>query len=620
MKRYALSAALLLLLFSAFAGNDYKYFVDLTKVNDDKLDVKLIPPDMTDAEAVFMLPAIVPGTYAIYNFGRFISEFKVVDKNGAAMTVTQLDKNSYKIADPRNIGYITYKVEDSWDCEQKKGETSDDIVFEPAGTNIESDKNFVINTHGFFGYFKNYTDRNFSIEVKKPKGFYASSGLTTIKNGVDTDVIDVFDYHRLVDSPIMYNLPDTAFVEVGGARVLISVYSPNKKIGSAYIARNISEVLQAQKAYLGGKLPVDKYAFIIYLNDKPTQSGASGALEHSYSSMYVLPEMDSLYLAQTMRDVAAHEFFHIVTPLNIHSEEIGNFDFNNPRMSKHLWFYEGLTEYNAHHVQVLNGLIDIDKFIEVMQGKMSEAQTQYNDTLPFTFMSSHVLEPKYHKEYNNVYAKGALINMCLDIMLRYYSNGKYGTQNLMADLSKKYGKEKSFKDDELFDEIEKLTFPEVRTFLNECVAGNKKLPFKEVFAMVGLLYDKELVKNEISLGGFGLGFNPATNRAVIYDTDKMDDFGKKMGYKDGDEIVLFNGKPITMENYKDVLFGFLQTAQPNEKLEVKVARKKKNGKEKVKTLKAKVKPVKITIPNFITVNKDASERQVIARNAWLGLK
>jgi len=616
MKRYALFAGFLVFLSPVFAGNDYKYFVDLNNVVKDKVQVKLVPPDLSGSEAVFMFPAIVPGTYAIYNFGRFISDFKVVDKSGANIPFTRTDKNTYKIPNPADIAYITYWVEDSWDAPL---DSVEDVVFEPAGTDIEKGKAFVMNTHGFFGYFKGASDRDIMIEVTKPKGFYASSGLTSIKSGAEKDTISVFSYHRLVDSPIMYTVPDTASINVGGAHVLISVYSPNKKLSSAYVARNISEVLHAQKMYLGGKLPVDKYAFIFYLTDTLTQSGATGALEHSYSSLYLLQEIDSMYLTQTLRDVAAHEFFHIVTPLNIHSEEIGNFDFNNPRMSRHLWLYEGLTEYNAHHVQVMSGLIDIDKFIEVMQQKMAEAQTQYNDTMPFTFMSSHVLEPNYHKEYSNVYAKGALINMCLDIMLRYYSNGKYGTQNLMIDLSKRYGKDKSFRDEELFDDIEKLTFPEIRAFLNDHVAGNKKLPFEKVFDMVGLTYTAVLEKEEISLGGFGLGFNPSTDRAVIYETEKMDEFGKKMGYREGDEIVLFNGKPVNMENYKDVLFGFLQKAQTGDKLEVKVARRKKN-KEKMKTLKAKVVPVKITIPNFVSVNKNASERQVIARNAWLGLK
>jgi predicted metalloprotease with PDZ domain len=87
---------------------------------------------------------------------------------------------------------------------------------------------------------------------------------------------------------------------------------------------------------LGGELPIDKYAFLFYFTDKPSLSGASGALEHSYSSFYFLPEADTSAIAQEVRDVAAHEFFHIVTPLSIHSKEIGEFDFNNPKMSKHL--------------------------------------------------------------------------------------------------------------------------------------------------------------------------------------------------------------------------------------------------------------------------------------------
>ena len=618
MKNLLVFAALVLFKI-ADAQNNYTYFVDLTKVENDKIQVKLTPPNITENEATFMFPAIVPGTYAIYNFGRFISDLKVIDKNGKEIAYTKPDINTYTIPTPQNIAYITYLVDDTWDFPLKKNESKDDIVFEPAGTNIEANKNFVLNTHGFFGYFKNYTDKQFTVEIKKPKGFYASSGLTSIKNGIDTDIIDVFDYHKLVDSPVMYCLPDTAFVEVGGARVLVSVYSPNKKITAAYIAKNIAEVLDAQRKYLGGTLPVDKYAFIIYLNDTPTLSGANGALEHCYSSFYVMPEIDSVYIAQEMRNVAAHEFFHIVTPLSIHSEEIGNFDFNNPKMSKHLWLYEGLTEYNAHHVQVLYGLIDIDKFIEVMQGKMSEAQTQYNDTMPFTFMSSHVLETKYHKQYNNVYAKGALINMCLDILLRYNTNGEYGTQNLMADLSKLYGKDKSFKDNDLFNDIEKLTSPEIRKFLDMYIAGNKKLPFKEILNMVGLNYDEKIENQQISLGGFSMGFNPKTNRAVIFDLANADAFGKKMKYKEGDEIVLFNGKAVTLDSYKDVLYGFLQSAKTGDKLVVEVARKKKNT-EKVKTLSAKVIPVKVTSLNDIKVNKNATDKQIAARNVWLGLK
>lgn len=598
----------------AFADGNYRYYVDLTAVKDDKLTVKLTPPEISDNETVFMFPAMVPGTYDVYDFGRFVSNFKVEGKDGKTITVEKLDANSYKLSPANAIKEISYDVEDSWDTSIKEN-----VVFEPGGTNIEADKNFILNTHGFFGYFKNRTDANFILEVTKPQGFYASTSLTDLKSGETKDVLSVYNYHDLVDAPIMYCKPDTTSLKIGNATILFSVYSPNHVLSSGFIARNLKELLYAQADYLGGELPISKYAFLFYFSDKPSLSGASGALEHSYSSFYYLPEADSSELAQEIRDVAAHEFFHIVTPLSIHAEQIGNFDFNHPQMSKHLWLYEGLTEYAAHHMQAKTGLIDYDDFLGVMVEKMQNARNNYNDTVPFTVMSKYVLD-KYKKQYNNVYEKGAVIGMCLDIMLRYYSNGTYGTQTLMKDLAKKYGKDKSFKDDELFDDIEKLTYKEIRTFLDIYVAGNKPLPYKEIFAMVGLNYTEKRVEEQITLGGIAVGYNPETNRLVVVNINKLDAFGKKLGFKEGDEIMTFNNRKLSLDNLKDVLGNYMKNAKTGDKLSIDVMRKDKKGNEQVKTLKAKVKPVKVMEYDILKVNEEATDRQVMTRKEWLGIR
>ena len=595
------------------ADGDYHYFVDLSNAGNDKLVVKLTPPDISDNETVFMFPAMVPGTYEVYDFGRFVSNFKVEGKDGKVITVEKMDKNSYKLSPANEIKEISYEVEDTWDTDIKEK-----FVFEPGGTNIEDGKNFSLNTHGFFGYFKNKINTNFILEITKPKGFYASTALTNIKNGETKDVISVFNYHDLVDSPIMYCKPDTASIAIGKSQILISVYSPNNMVTADFVSRNLKELLFAQAKYLGGELPIDKYAFLFYFNDKPTLSGASGALEHCYSSFYVLPEADTSALAQEIRDVAAHEFFHIVTPLSIHSKEIGEFDFNKPAMSKHLWLYEGLTEYAAHHMQVKSGLIDFEDFFNVMIDKMQNARENYNDTLPFTRMSKYVLE-KYKKEYNNVYEKGALIGMCMDIMLRYYSNGKYGTQDLMKDLSKQYGKTKSFNDDDLFNDIEKLTYKEIRTFLDAHVGGNKPLPYKEVFSMVGLNYFDKRVEEQITLGGISVGYNPTSGHLIVANIEKLDEFGKKLKFKEGDEIVTFNNRKLGLDNMKDVLGGYIQNAKAGDKLVIEVLRKDKKGNESTKTLKAKVKPVKVTETDIIEVNEKANEQQLEARKTWLGI-
>lgn len=595
------------------ADGDYHYAVDITKATNDKLLVTLTPPDIAESEISFMFPAMVPGTYEVYDFGRFVSNFTATGKDGKTITVQKVDVNTYKLSPANAIKEITYEVEDTWDTEIKEK-----IVFEPGGSNIEEDKNFMFNTHCFFGYFKNKIEANFILEITKPKGFYASTSLTNLKSGETKDVISVFNYHDLVDAPIMYCKPDTTTITIGEAKVLISVYSPNKVVTSDFVSSNLKTLLFAQAEYLGGELPIKKYAFLFYFSDKPSLSGSSGALEHSYSSFYSLPEADTAALAQEIRDISAHEFFHIVTPLNIHAFEIGEFDFNNPQMSKHLWLYEGLTEYAAHHMQVKTGLIEYDAFFEKMIEKMQNARSSYKDTLPFTTMSKFVLD-KYKDQYGNVYEKGALIGMCLDIQLRYYSNGKYGTQELMKDLSKQYGKTKSFKDDDLFSDIEKLTYKEIRYFLNNYVSGNKPLPFKDIFNMVGLNYIEKRVVEKITLGGISVGYNPTTNHLVVVNTDKLDDFGKKLKFKEEDEIITFNNRKLTLDNIKDVLGGYLDKAKTGDKLVIEVLRKDKKGNETLKTLKAKVKPVKVTEIDVIELNEKATEQQVKARVAWLGI-
>jgi predicted metalloprotease with PDZ domain len=613
MKKIIFAISSLLSINIAIADGDYHYSVDLTKVNNDKLTIKLTPPDMTENETVFMFPAMVPGTYEVYDFGRFVSNFKAEGKDGKTITVEKININSYKLSPASAIKEITYEVEDTWDTNIKEKP-----VFEPGGSDIEEGKVFGINTHCFFGYFKNKIETNFILEFTKPKGFYASTSLTNLKSGETKDVISVFNYHDLVDAPILYCQPDTTTINIGDARVLISVYSPNKIVSSNFVARNLKELLFAQAEYLGGELPISKYAFLFYFNDKPTLTGSAGALEHSYSSFYSLPEADTTDLAQEIRDVSAHEFFHIVTPLSIHSHEIGEFDFNNPVMSKHLWLYEGLTEYAAHHMQVKTGLIEFDDFFDVMIKKMQNARNSYNDTVPFTVMSKYALD-KYKSQYPNVYEKGAVIGMCLDIMLRYYSDGKYGTQELMKDLSKQYGKTKSFNDDDLFSDIEKLSYKEVRYFLDTYVAGSKPLPFKDIFAMVGLNYTDKRVVEKITLGGIAVGYNPQTSHLVVVNTDKLDDFGKKLKFKEGDEILTFNNRKLALDNMKDVLGGFMEKAKTGDKLLIEVLRKDKKGNEITKKLKAKVKPVKVTETDLLELNDKATEQQINARKAWLGI-
>ena len=78
-------------------GGAYQYTIDLTKVVDDKLFVELSTPSVTSEEITFYLPKIIPGTYSIADYGRFVSDLQATDKKGNKLTVEKLNDNAWKI-------------------------------------------------------------------------------------------------------------------------------------------------------------------------------------------------------------------------------------------------------------------------------------------------------------------------------------------------------------------------------------------------------------------------------------------------------------------------------------------------------------------------------------------
>lgn len=601
----------ILVIFSAssFAQEKYKFYMDLNKINNDLIQVTLEPPAISQEKIIYNIPKIVPGTYQIYDFGQYVMDFQAFDKEGKVLYVNRLDDNRWEIHDADKLGKISYWVEDTWDAEVEE------LVFEPGGTNIEEGENIVLNNHGFFGYFDDMKLLQYELNITRPDNFYGSTGLTDITTKENTDTYTIGNYMDLVDAPIMYNQPDTVTFKIAETSILVSVYSKNKVAPAAELAKDIKVILEAQKEYLGGKLPVEKYAFIIYLYEGTSGSGGSGALEHSYSSFYYLPEMDPSRLSGFLVDVAAHEFFHIVTPLNIHSEEIGNFDFIHPKMSKHLWLYEGVTEYFAGHVQVYQGLISTDAYFDMILDKMETAEN-FNDTLPFTVMSAKALD-EHKDEYMNVYNKGALIGLCLDILIREQTNGKKGLKELMHLLSQEYGKDVSFKDDELFSKISQLISPELSKFFATYVEGSQPLPFEEIFAKVGVDFKRNVEIEQVGFGGVALGFNMETQRLFVMDNQNMNKFGKKLKIQVNDEILAINGTPLTVMNFEEVITNYQQNTNEGDKISMLVERVVKGEKKQVE-LKAKAIKTKSIQDYYLAINPNATEQQIQLRKTWLG--
>ncbi len=209
--------------------------------------------------------------------------------------------------------------------------------------------------------------------------------------------------------------------------------------------------------------------------------------------------------------------------------------------------------------------------------------------------------------------------MALDIRLRELSEGKYGLQNLMVDLSQKYGKNKSFKDEALFDVITALTFPEVRDFFTSYVEGEAALPYVEILNKVGVTYHAKTKTKQLSLGHFGFEERDTDKRLVISSIDQKNEFSKSMGYQEGDVIFKFDKVEIDIENYEEVFEAFKLRHKVGDKITAIVIRTDEKGKEKKFKLSANADLVQLrTVGGNLELNKKATlRRNLQLRKAWL---
>lgn len=588
-------------------AQEYKYVLDLKNVVNDKVKVTLHCPPIKEKQAEFIMPRAIPGSYSWKEYGRFLSEVKAFDENGRSISISN-KKNIFYIKKKANkVARLEYWIDDTWD-DTDLGQ----FIFQPGGSNIESGKNFVINNHAFMGYFEGYKNLPFQIEILKPQDMYGSTWLKKEIKDPEKDVLRANGYFELADNPIMYCKADTNSFVIDNTRIHISSYSNNKIVKADSLREWIKPLAYSLKNFMG-ELPVSDYHFIFYFASSdqlvkvPPGKGLSGygALEHHHSSFYYLPEMDDSDAVKDMvQDVGAHEFLHILTPLNLHSTEVADFNFKNPEMSQHLWLYEGVTEYFSWLVRIQNNMVSEEDFFKEMNQKLNRS-AQYG-SFSFTEMSKNVLKPEFQEKYSDVYLKGAVLAMMLDQLLIKKSEGKYGLKHLMKDLIKKYGSARPFDDDQLFGDIVALTYPELDDFFNNYVKGQDRLPLDAYMNWFGYQYEAESKVPVYYIASLSVKLN---DKGQIEVNDLS---SSNIGLKKGDVITEVDGITVGFRSFQDVWNRYFQFNTSPDAFTLKIIR---NGKE-IENAGKPVAGFASKKHHFEKLNSEAGDHHYL-REVWL---
>jgi len=475
-----------------------RYSADLTQMNHDQILVRVIIPEQNQKTVRFAFPKIVPGIYGAENYGRFISKFQALDKDHHPLPTKRVTKNIFEISNAENLHQISYLVDDCFEKIQaanhsrKPGADSKiqkaSVTYKSAGSCFDSGQRFVINNHCLFGYISGKEHHPVEVDLKFHQRLLSSTSLKSqVQSNTDdaTKIVRYFatSYYQLVDGPIVIGQGTKERFQVGKTTITVTVFSQQKLGSASHFCRILQPLMQAQARYMGGNLPVDRYSFLLVWDDGKKNEFLGDGLEHSQSTLNLLKGRDVVQGTELVRSICAHEFFHILIPLTLKSKEIAHYNFNNPKQSRHLWLYEGMTEYATIHMPAVEGLVAKNQILRDLRTKIRMSKNFAADR-SLTHLSQFAIENQ--DQYYNFYLKGTLLCFCLDIYLLKKTDGRWNCRKLVAALGKKYGKDQPFEDDQLFDEIAKLTVPEIRDWFKKYVEGTAALPLKETLDSIGI--------------------------------------------------------------------------------------------------------------------------------------
>ncbi|HBS88798.1 MAG: hypothetical protein A2W91_04010 [Bacteroidetes bacterium GWF2_38_335] len=576
-------------------SQEYGVKINLNNVVNDQVFIEITVPPLSGNKLEYHMPVVTPGTYSTANYGNLIEKIYAYDKDNKRVSFRRKNKNTWVTNEPEKIFKICYWIDDSYD---KK------ITYIPrvSGSSFKKESQFfMLNFPCIFGYFKGYKNIPYKINVEKPASRHLSTSLKTISQDDKNDIFYASNYIEAADNPVMYHNGDTISHQFGKTRFHLAAYSDNGAVDIKeldYVVRRVDSVIYKTI----GDQDVSDYFYLFYF-DKDEGFLANmnyAALEHRKSSYYYMNiwDNDASYFLDGFTGLACHEFLHRITPLGFCSNKISDYDYQSTKMSKHLWLYEGFTEYLSVMTMFKTGLYNEKELRSDFSDKLSYAE-KFGD-YSIAKMSQKCLNINNLVQrlvrlnrYSDVYSRGAILGLLLDIEINKQSSGQKNLLGIIMEMKKKYDcLTCPFEEEKFIDEFTELSGLNLKPFFDKYILGSEPLPLEKSLSSIGWKYISKKKKYPCFVTGMKIERDSIYGNYVLMDFDK-----NTLGLEKGDIITAINGSPIQDWKYFSVLgFPWIADYISNE-----ITLNVKRGNEKLQ-LKGKATLTIMTDKTYVTDN------------------
>ena len=393
------------------------------------------------------LPAWIPGSYMIREFARNI--VRISAHSGGARTpvkLTKLDKHTWQAAPcagPLRLDYEVY----AWDLSVRAAHLDETHAF--------------FNGSSVFLCVAGQEQARHEVEIVRPAGpaytswrvatSLARSGATAAY-GFGRYVATGYD--ELIDHPVelgTFSLIEFSACGVPHAMVITGQHDCDMP----RLAADLTRVCEAQiRLFHGARatrrdVPFDRYVFLTLAVGE-----GYGGLEHRASTALICARHDLPHAGlkktsegyRTFLGLCSHEYFHAWNVKRIRPAAFTPYDLTRENYTRQLWAFEGITSYYDDLMLLRAGLISQSEYLDTLAKTIRAVQRGAGRLKQPVAESSFDAWIKFYRQDENApnaivsyYAKGALVALCLDLLLREGSGGRASLDDVIRRLWQRYG-------------------------------------------------------------------------------------------------------------------------------------------------------------------------------------
>ncbi len=472
---------------------------------------------------VFMFPMVVPGAYNWNNAELYVENFQCFSANEQKLEVVKQGTNAWLIPKSGELHSIHYQIrpidhKDAFDVVTKMAVSDSAVLF-----------------NGFWavGFFENHRNAPYTIQIHVPEQLKTTNQNHT-KSQSGSYNFQFSNYDDLARNPILFAPLDTTSLIVNGQIFQFSIFSENKNISARLMASYFKPMAANMMQAVPQKAETDKpYRFMMFFTDK-TASG--GALEQKNASTYCfMASWDTATLRETLQHVMAHEFLHQLTPLTFNSSENATQKFKNYH-SRHLWLYEGVTEYLSLKMMLQSNVISESTFFNFISACYSQHKILGSCArTSLLSLSENVLHLEDENCFSDFYYRGALLAFIMDVNIIATTKGR---NNLLKAIKNYMNQNGALFDEETFigEFCEKNNIRTVSYLLS-----NFENQFREALQMGGhIMRNETQYWSNFSYPSFGIknAYRIDNDRwQIVFKSDaKIDDKNIELFSIDGQQV------------------------------------------------------------------------------------